>query len=307
MNTDSIAAFRVVKAGFTNFSRNFWLSATATLVMVITLIILTLTAFVYNVTNVASSQIQKRVDISVYMKPEVSEQQILAIKSKLEQLPQVASVNYVSKDQALASFKDFHTKINDQVPLAALEQLDTNPFPATLQVKTKQLQQYQQVADTLNQADYQPYIESVNFEKNKDVIDRLSRILGMVKKVGSAVAIALCAIAALVIFNTIRLTIYNRREEVEIMKLVGATNWYIRWPFIIESVLYAFVASVITIIITVPIFHYLLPRLSSFIGASLTDYRYAFNLGIIFLAQLIVALLLGIGSSLIAIRRYLRV
>ncbi len=305
MNMDSIAALRVFKTGLTNFSRNFWLSATATLVMIITLAILTLTSIVFNVTNVAISNIQERVDISVYFKTQVAENQILAIKNKLQQLPQVSAVQYISADQALADFKQKHQTNN--LIQQSLDQLSNNPLPATLQIKAKQLDQYPQIADELKKSAYAPFIDQVNFEDNRQVIDRLSRILATVRKLGIGMTIVFCFIAILVTFNTIRLTIYNRREEVEIMKLVGATNWYIRWPFIIESMLYGLAASIITIILTIPILNYLLPRINSYLGSNLTSSNPSFNIGYVFLMQLCIALGLGVLSSLIAIRRYLRV
>jgi cell division transport system permease protein len=308
MNMDSIAVYRVAKTGLTNFTRNFWLSATATLVMVITLAILTLTLIVFNVSSAAIHSVQERVDISVYFKTEVAENQILKIKDQLLQMPEISSINYVSADQALAQFKQLHSRnslIND-----SLDQLSENPLPATLQIKAKQLDQFQKISDTLKKPEYASYIQQpngVNFEDNRVVIDRLSRLLSALKKLGAGMVIVFCFIAVLVIFNTIRLTIYNRREEVEIMKLVGATNWYIRWPFIIESMFYSLAASIITIALTIPIVNFLLPRLSSYIGTNLSTSNPGFNLWYIFLMQLVIAFCLGIFSSLVAIRRYLRV
>lgn len=302
---ESIALFRVIKTGATNFYRNFWLSATATLIMVITLAILTLTLVTFNITSVAIQNIQERVDISVYFKTQVSEQQILDIRSELEQLPEIASIKYVSAADALASFKEKHS--DNQLIQDSLGQLTDNPLPSTLQVKAKSLDEYPKIAEELSKSDYAAFIDKVNFQDNRSVIERLSRILSAVKRLGVGMAVVFCFIAILVIFNTIRLTIFNRREEVEIMKLVGATNWYIRWPFIIESILYAIAASIITILLTIPIFNYLLPRLNIYLGTNLTSNTWGFNLWIIFAIQLVTALILGIISSTIAIRRYLRI
>jgi cell division transport system permease protein len=302
---ESLALYRAFKSGWINFWRNFWLSAAATLVMVITLAILTLTLITFNVTNVAVKNIQERVDISVYFKGKVAESQIFAIRDRLQALPEVASVNYVSSEQALQDFRAKHA--GNALIEESLAQLNDNPLPPTLQVKAKDLDQYPKIAEELNTPDYQTYIEKVNFEDNRTIIERLSKILNTVKKLGVGMALVFAFIAAMVIFNTIRLTIYNRREEVEIMKLVGATNWYIRWPFIIESILYAVFASIITLAMTVPILNYLLPRLNSYLGTTLNNGTASFNLGYIFLTQIVVALFLGMVSSLIAIRRYLRV
>lgn len=305
MNMEPIAILRVFKNGMTNFVRNSWLSTAATLIMVVTLSILTLTLISYNVTNAAVNNIQQRVDISVYFKEQVAENQILNIKEQLQSMPEIASIVYVSADQALQQFKDRHA--SNQVIIESLGQLNQNPLPPTLQIKAKSLDQYPKIADVLKRPDYQSFIDKVNFEDNRSVIERLSKILTTVRTLGLVVAILFCFIAALVIFNTIRLTIYNRREEVEIMKLVGATNWFIRGPFIVESLLYAVAATAITFILTIPILHYMLPRLSIYLATNLTGSSSAFNLGYIFLMQFVIALLLGMVSSFIAIRRYLRV
>ncbi len=300
---------RVFKSGVVNFWRNIWLSTAATLVMVITLLILTITLVVINISSAAIHGVQQRVDISVYLQTNISEQQAMAIKADIEQMPQVASVSYVSAEQALVNFKAANA--NDKDTLDALNQLDTNPLPATLQVKAKQLDQYAAISSALQDAKYQPFVAKVNFEDNRQVIAKLSKILRIIKRVGLGLAIVFAFIAVLVIFNTIRLTIYNRKEEVEIMRLVGATNWYIRWPFIMESILYAVAATIITTIVMLPVLHYVAPRINDYFGlpnptaAQLTGLPFGFVE--LFLAQLVIAFILGIISSLIAIRRYLKV
>ncbi len=301
---ESVAIYRIIKAGLINFWRNIWLSATATLIMVVTLSIFTLTLLAYSVSSSAIQNIQERVDISVYFKSQVSESQIMTVKAEVEALPEVASTQYISADQALADFRAKHA--GNALINESLDQLSSNPLPATLQIKAKQLDQYTQIADELQKPQYQDYVDKVNYEDNRSVIDRLSRIISTVKKLGIAMVIIFSLIAILVIFNTIRLTIYNRREEVEIMRLVGATNWYIQWPFIVESMLYALAASIVTIIFTVPVLNYMLPRLSSYIGVNLSTTG-LLNLGYIFLFQIGIALILGVISSLVAIRRYLKI
>ena len=302
---ESIAIVRVIKNGWTNFWRNFWLSATATLIMIITLTILTLILLLFNLTTFAVNNIQEKVDISVYFKNEVSEKQILLIRDQIGNLPEVASVEYVSAAEALEQFRQKH--INDPLITESLKELTENPLPATVQVKALKLEQYPQIVSELAKESYDPYISKINFEDNRLVIERLTRILNIVKKVGLALAIVFTAMAIFVIFNTIRLTIYNRKEEVEIMKLVGATNWYIRWPFIIESMLYAIVASIVTILLTIPLLQYIVPRINFYLGAGISGSFNRLNILELFILQLLVALLLGIVSSLIAIRRHLRV
>ena len=305
-NMESIAIYRAIKTGIVNYWRNVWLSATATLIMIVTLTILTVIMLLFSLTSFAVNNVQERVDISVYFQNQISEEQILVIKSDLEKLPEIGSVTYISSAQALELFKQRHA--NDPLIQESLSQLTENPLPPTLQVKAKELEQYPYIVNELNKSEYQQFIKDVNFEDNRVVIERLSRILDIVKKAGVTLAIIFAVIAILVIFNTIRLTIYNRREEVEIMRLVGATNWYIRWPFIIESMLYGVVATIVTMFLTIPVYQYIIPRMNTYLGVDPgTQGVVHFGLPVLFLIQLFVALFLGILSSMIAIRRYLKI
>ena len=296
---------RLIKNGFINFGRNIWLSTAAILVMVTTLAILTITLLVLGISTVTIQQVQSKVDISVYFNNSASVDQISTIKQQVAAMPQVASITYVSADEAEQIFKQRNS--GNQAIVQALDEFPSNPLPATLQIKAKSLDQYPAIASALNAAAYQPYISKVNFEDNQTIIHKLDQIVKTTERIGLGLIIVFCFIAILVIFNTIRLTIYNRREEVEIMKLVGATDWYIRMPFIIESILYALCATIITALLTIPIYVYVVPKINAFFqfgpGVSVVHFSYFYVL----LLQLGVALVLGIASSLIAMRRYLRI
>ena len=302
---ESIALYRAIKTGVINYWRNIWLSMTATLIMVVTLTILTVIMLLFSLTSFAVENIEGRVDISVYFRNNVSEEQILAVRDDLQQMPQVESINYISQEQALEVFKQRHA--NDPL-LESLDELSENPLPATLNVKAEDLDQYPQIVAELEKSEYQQFVEDVSYEDNQLLIERISRILSTTRQVGFTLVAVFSLIAFLVIFNTIRLTIYNRREEVEIMRLVGATNWYIRWPFIIESMLYGIVGSIITILLMIPVYRFIIPDMNQYLGlAAETQGFVQYNLPILFLMQLAVALVLGVFSSMIAIRRYLRI
>ena len=155
---------------------------------------------------------------------------------------------------------------------------------------------------------YKTFISKVNFEDNRPIIDRLNKIMRFIIELGLVLIAVFSLIAVLVIFNTIALTIYNRREEIEVMKLVGATNWYVRGPFLIESLLYSITATIITAILLVPIFFNILPKIAAFIGAQASALNYhIFNYWTLVLALFIVSLILAIFSTLLAIRKYLKV
>ncbi len=273
--------------------------------MVVTLVILSVTLLIVSVSGFAIKNVQQRVDVSIYFNQAATDDQMNQVQNQIQALPQVASVNFISAQQGLDAFKQLHA--NDQVIQQSLSELSSNPIPATLQVKAKTLDQYDSIVQFASQDQFKPFIASINYQDNRDLIQRMSKILTNLRRIGIVLAIMFALIAVLVIFNTIRLTIYNRREEVEIMKLVGATSSYIRWPFFIESMLYAVIAVIITTAVTFPLLHVIVPRINEYIGATNGASYHFVGYWILFLIELAVALVLGIVSSYIAIRRYLKI
>lgn len=303
---NSISFFRVIKTGATNFWRNIWLSVAASLVMVITLIILSVLLMLFVTTNYSINSVKERVDISVYFKPGLAETQILGIKEGLEQNPKIKSITYISQEQALANFKAKNQ--NKPEILESLEELDENPLPPSLQIKAGSLDDYPSIASDLSNGTYKEQITNVNFEDNKAIIDRLNQILKFVTTFGLALVVVFVLIAVLVIFNTLRLTIYNRREEVEIMRLVGATNWYIRGPFIVEAILYSLSASAITGALLVPIYIQVLPRLNDYLNPGSNAFLQNFiPFPYLILIELAISIVLCVFSSMLAIRKYLKI
>lgn len=291
--------------GLTNFRRNVWLASASTLIMTITLIILSVLSLLFVITNSSVKTIEERVDISAYFKNGLAENQIFVIKDELEKDNRIETVTYVSADEALRQFKEDHA--NDPLLLESVGELNENPLPATLQIKAKNLEDYPAVAESLKDSRFSSAIEKVNFEDNRVLIDRLNNLLKFIITVGIILIGVFSAIAILVIFNTITLTIYNRKEEVEIMRLVGATNWYIRGPFIIEALIYSILATIITSALMFPVYRGLLPKMSAYLTSS--GYTFDGNLTVfvgLIIIQLVIAFILSTISSLLAMRRYLR-
>jgi cell division transport system permease protein len=258
------------------------------------------------VTNYSVQTIRERVDISAYFKNGAAESQILTIKDELEKNPVVREVTYVSAAQALEAFKQRHE--NDDSISQSINELDSNPLPATLQIKAYELEQYPQIAEDLKSARYATSIDKVNFEDNRLVIERLNRILQLIIAVGLTLVAIFSLIAVLVIFNTITLTIYNRREEVEIMRLVGATNWYIRGPFLVEALIYSVVATAITAGLLVPVYTKFMPQINSYLNPGNSIFTQQFlGYPYLLLILLAVAAALSTFSTMLAIRRYLRI
>lgn len=305
---DSVSFFRVIKTGFVNFWRNLWLSAAATMVVVITLVIFCVLALLFGVTKYSVEAIKDRVDVSVYFKAGTPETRINELRQELRDNPKIRGVEYVSAEQALIHFKAKH--VNDPLILESLVELADNPLPATIQIKAAALEDYPELARQLNEGPFKNDISKVNFEDNRLLIERLGKVLRIIVSTGIVLVSVFSLIAVLVIFNTITLTIYNRREEVEIMRLVGATNWYIRGPFIIEATLYSLVAAAITTALVAALFTKMVPVATEFLtgtaAAGLLQSRF-FSIPVVGSILLIIALTLSIFSSSLAIRRYLKV
>lgn len=257
-------------------------------------------------TNYSIQTIQNTVDISVYFKVGLAESQITKIQNDVQSDPRVKEVTYVSATDAFNNFKTSHQ--SDPLITQSLNELNDNPLPATLHIKTANLDDYPAVAQKLEGDKYRDFIDKVNFEDNRAIIDRLNKILKFVVAFGIGLVSVFAIIAILVIFNTITLTIYNRKEEVEIMRLVGATNWYIRGPFLTESILYSIFSTLITGALFVPVFSKVLPKITQYVNPQLNVYNHnIFNFWYLVVMLFVLALILSIVSTFMAIRKYLKI
>lgn len=303
---NSVSFIRIVKTGIVNFWRNFWLSAAATSVMIVTLVILSSLLLLFIITNYSVTSIKEKVDISAYFKVGTNESQVINIKKQLETDPRVKEVKYVSAEEALAAFRDKHQ--NDELITGSLDELSDNPLPPTLQIKASTLEDYDAINELLKSENYNGLIDSVNFEDNRIVIERLNKILRFIITFGSGLIIIFAMIAVLVIFNTITLTIYNRREEVEIMRLVGATNSYIRGPFLVEALVYSLAATVITSALLIPVYVKLIPSINNYLNPGTDIFTNNFiAFPYIILMQLVISILLSSFSTTLAMRKYLKI
>lgn len=288
-----------------SFWRNGWLSTATVLIMTIALITWT-SIFLSNVVLTSVLDVlTKKVDVSVYFNLDTKEPDILALKSKLESLKEVASVEYVSTDQALEIFKNRH--VNDDVLLKSIQELGDNPLEASLNILAKDSAQYATIASFLNQDQFSKIISKVNYTENKIVIDRLNNIIRVLRESGLVAGLILAFIAFLVAFNTVRLAIYSSREEITVMKLVGASNWFVRGPFIVEGVLHGMIASVFSFMVIIPGIGFLGPKLFNFLPEiNLMNYI-GNNFWSLLLFQTLGGIILGVFSSWFAIRKYLKV
>jgi cell division transport system permease protein len=300
---------RITKAGAVNFIRNAWLSAAAVAVMVITLTIVLFSVIARATFNNTIAQINDKIDVSVYLKDDVSVQQKDTLIDQVRQLNSVKSVTYISKDQALESYKKDNQ--NNLDLLLAISQTD-NPLPASLKIKPVDPNQLNELKVFLEK----PEIVALQSDKTsysgdrKEAIDKISHATNFFQKAGLVGIIIFTIISMLIIFNTIRMAIFNRRDELSIMRLLGASSWFIRGPFVVESMLYGLVAAGISVLICSALFGV---SSGTFEASSLglLDISYANQFFIshywlILTGQVAVGILIGAGSSFFATRRYLK-
>lgn len=304
------SAQRVLKAGFVNFWRNGFVSLASVLIMVVTLFTLGAMVFSSAVLNASLEGLQQKVDVNVYFLPNAPESDIITLKSALEKLPEVALVEYVSREAALANFQKRHE--NDQTILNALSELDDNPLGAVFNIKAKETSQYESIANFLESdqalgAGNQPIIDKANYFDNKPVIEKLSEIIDSAQRLGFALSIVLILLSLIITFNTIRLAIYTAREEISVMRLVGASKTYVRGPFVVEGIIYGVAAALIALALFYPLTLWVGPFTERFFGAiNLFDY-YLSNFGQMFLILMAAGIILGAVSSYLAVRRYLKI
>jgi len=251
------------------------------------------------------SGLEEKVDVSVYFKNDASEEEINKVKSDLELLGTVKKVEYVSKDQALNEFKERHA--GDTLIQDSLAELDDNPLQASLNVKADDSSQYASIVTFLEGNKFRSLVDKINFYENEQVIKRVLAISGGLRNWGFLLTMVLALIAVLVTFNTVRLTIYSQKQEIEIMRLVGGSNWHIKAPYLVEGGMYGALAAGIVAVIFYPAIFFISPKVESLMpGVSLISY---FVSNIFQFVPLIffIGILLGVTSSFVAIRRFLKI
>ena len=301
---------RVVKSGAKSFTRGGAVSAATVLIMTVTLSIIGSLIFLSALLSFTLNSIKDKVDVSVYFVTSATEQQILAVKDKLEQLPQVENVKYTSADQALADFRQRHA--NDQLTLQALDELGGNPLDASLEIRAKDPSEYESIVSFLQASPAltssgASIIDRINYAQNKDVIDRLSQAITATREIGFAVVLVFAIASILIAFATIRLAIYTAKDEIGVMRLVGASNAYIRGPFMVVGMITGAVAAVIVLLLLWPATWYVGIQTAGWLGGFDLATYYATNFLFIALVLLVSGILLGVLASALAIRRYLKV
>jgi len=302
---------RIVRTGLLNFIRNAWLAVAAIAIMTVTLTII-LFSIVANATFANTiAQINDKINVSVYLNDKVTDNQHKQLMEKLRELPNVKDVTYVSKEDALNKYRA-DNKGNESLLQAISE--TGNPLPASISIDPVDPSKIQGITDFLNQPDNKklqdPQAGTSYSGERKLAIDNITHATNILQRIGVAAVALFAIISVLIIFNTIQMAIFNRRDELTIMRLLGATTWYIRGPFVVESVVHGVIAALVSI----GLIHAVFVTASSALQASslgLLDIAYSSQyfrghfwslLGM----QLAVGVVIGAASSIIATRRYLK-
>ena len=299
-----VAFRRIFKLGWQSFTRDGGLAAATVFILVIVIALVTSLFILKEVSQFLIASIQEKVDISVYFKERALETEILNIKEEISKIPEVKEVKYISKVKALEEFVERHK--DEPVLMESLEEVG-NPFLASLNIKAWEASQYGMIANFLEHPIYEDLVEEVDYYQRKPVIEKIFVITSGMEKTGWMGAIILVVVAILVTFNTIRLAIYNFREEIKIQRLVGAGNWFIRGPFLVQGVISGISAALICLLIFSLISWGLSPKIEIFFPGLNIFQIFVSNFWTIVLIQLSTGILLGVISSTLAIRKYLKV
>lgn len=301
---------RMFVSGGKSFIRGGAVSAATLLIMTVTLAIISSLVFLSALLSYTLNIIENKVDVSVYFVTTASEQDILAVKDQLEKLPQVTSVTYTSAADALTAFRARHA--NDQLTLQALDQLGGNPLDASLEVRATDPSEYQSIVNFLEASPAlssggTSIIDRINYAQNKEVINRLSLAIQATREIGFAIILLFALASILIAFATIRLAIYTTKDEIAVMRLVGASNAYIQGPFIVAGVITGALAAALVLILLWPATWYAGMKTAGWFGGFDLSSYYLGHFLLFFLILMLSGIALGSIASVLAIRRYLKV
>lgn len=296
---------RIIKLGFTNLWRNRWLSAQATLILTVTLTFVSVFLLGHFIVGVAIGAVKEKIDLRIYFEDIVPETQIKDIQIQLAARPDIKTVRYISKDEALLIWQGRPTspKIKGLVSEA------NNPLPRSLQIKTDNSKILDEVAGIFSAPDFNDKVRRISYQETKDIIEQLLQITTLINRIGFGLSVLFIIISTIVILNTIRLAIFTRREEIEIMRLVGASSGFVRYPFLIEASLYGILAAILSIAIVSFGIWVINPVFATYLSGA------DFNLQVFFLTKmpllLVINILLGVGLGIISsvweTRRHIKV
>lgn len=298
---------RIFKIAFSNFSRNYLLVVTAVAIMTLAVLTVSIFLILSLSTNEAAQRLKDKIDITINFKDEASEALIHQLKNELESRENFKSIQYISKDEALRRFK---TRANVKAEIKNIITPQDNPLPRGLQISAVELSQYDFVSAVIKKPQYVPFIDSSSYEDNKQLIQNVNNMTKFIQQFGLALSGLFVLISVLVVFNTVRLTIVFRSGEMEIMRLVGASSFFARNPFLVEGFMYGIFALIFSQLIL-----FIGIKLMTSLGNvtifnslfAMIEPIYINNFWMLLLTQFIVGTVIGVGSSWLSVRKYVRI
>ena len=301
-----LSFIRVIKFSFQDIFRNIWLSLVTVIILILALFTVNMLLVVKVIGDMTVEAVQEKIDINLYLKANANEDEILALKTKINNLNEVKSIEYISNKQALKNFKEKHQD-NPEI-LEALRELNINPLTPTLVIKPVNLDIFDNLINRLNALD-EDIIESRNFTNYKELLEKINSITNKATEAGIFLSAIFILITILVIYNSVRVAIYTHRRQITIMKLVGASNWFIQMPYLISGLIYTFFGVAAIMLIFYPFLSLLQPYLETFFvgyNMNLITFFYG-NIFTVFGIQFLAGSLINICASFIAVRKYSRV
>lgn len=302
-----ISIYRVTKFAFQNFWRNFWLSIITITMLVMTLLTVNILIVLNFVTDRAIQTVEDRVEISVYFHLSSPQTSVDNAVNYLRSLSQVKDVKVNTAQEALDQFVARHQ--NDEAILQSLEEIGGNPFGPSLTIKAFEVSDFEFILDALENPEFRDYIREKDFSNYEDVVVRIKDATDRVRTFGVVLSVVFLLIAILIVFNTVRMSIFIHREEIGIMKLVGASDQFVRAPFLLEMILLSLIAIVTTLLIVYPTVAILEPKFGFYFGGDsigMADYFEQKGL-MIFVLEFVGLVLLTMFSTGLAMRKYLKV
>lgn len=297
---------RIFTAGAKLFIRSGSVSFATVLIMTVTLLIIGFLVFLSAILSTTLTSIREKVDVNVYFVPDAAEADILSLEDKVEALPEVAAVEYTSRDQALADFRERHK--DDELTLRALDELGENPLGASLSIKANDPSQYEAIVTYLEDgAGATALIDRVNYFQNRTVIERLTQAINATAQAGSFIVFLFAFASTVIALATIRLAIYSSRDEIAVMRLVGASNMFIRGPFIVAGILSGLFAALISLMLFYPAAWYAAKATAVWLGGFNIFTYYVDHFAMFFLILVGAGVFLGGFASYLAVRRYLKI
>lgn len=301
---------RIFTNGAKSFARSGSVSFATVLIMTVTLAIIGLLIFLSAILAHSLVEIREKVDVNVYFLPDAAETDIVAYQRELAEIPEIERVTYTSRDEALQAFRERHAA--EPLMLQALEELGDNPLGASLAIKATDPSQYESIVSYLTEnpatgPDGASLIDDINYFRNKVVIDRLTAAMSAMEQAGLIIVLLFALASATIAFATVRLAIYTARDEIGVMRLMGASNFFIRGPFVVAGIIAGALAALIVLLLLYPVAFSAGSALEGWLAGFNTFSYYADNFAKFFLILMGSGIVLGGVSSYIAVRRYLRI